>query len=160
MKKGVAFKIDILKKIVFESIFPFEEELFKIDVKLFRLVFKAVIICITFCRFSDFLILKDSDFHVHDEFVEIVFPNSKNDQYFEGTNSIIARSEEEFCPVKLIKLFFKRFNLNFNNANSELNKGKYVNFMISKQAGYLTALTNTRLSQSTSTYALEGCLKE
>ena len=73
------------------------------NVNDFRSVFRAIVIYFTFCRFSDFNVLKDRDFEDNGHFIDINFTNSKKDQYFEGTNSVISVSGENFCPVKLIR---------------------------------------------------------
>lgn len=120
------------------------------NVNDFRSVFRAIVIYFTFCRFSDFNVLRDRDFEDNGHFIEIDFTNSINDQYFEGTNSIIAASREEFCPVKLIRLFFKRFGLKF--AHEEGTEKSSVNFRLAKRGqGRSFALKSTNLSCSNAT---------
>ena len=70
------------------------------------------IIYSTMCRFVDFNFLKVKHFVFHDTHVEVTFPSSKNDQFFEGSKSIIAiQSDNDTCPVKIIKLYFDMFHL-------------------------------------------------
>ena len=85
------FPIDIFWLMAEREVYPFELELYKINSSNFRAIFRAIFIYFTFCRFSDFSILTDRDFTDHGHFVEVVFKKSKNDQYHEGTNSILAR---------------------------------------------------------------------
>ena len=131
VKKGTGYPIDIFSEIVVNEIFPYEFELYKVNVNDFRSVFRAIVIYFTFCRFSDFNVLRDRDFEDNGHFIEINFTNSKNDQYFEGTNSVISVSGENFCPVKLIRLFFKRFGLKF--AHEEGTEISSINFRLAKR---------------------------
>ena len=150
VKKGTGYPIDFFSEIVVNEIFPYEFELYKVNVNDFRSVFRAIVIYFTFCRFSDFNVLRDRDFEDNGHFIEINFTNSKNDQYFEGTNSVIPVSGENFCPVKLIRLFFKRFGLKF--AHEEGTETSSVNFRLAKRGqGRSFALKSTKLSCSTAT---------
>ena len=48
------------------------------------------IIYSTMSRFVDFNFLKVKHFVINDSHIEVNFPLSKNDQFFEGSKSIIA----------------------------------------------------------------------
>ena len=147
VKKGCLFPIDNIKILIEHEIMPFIDQVKKINAKNFRAIFRAVIIYFTFCRFSDFKKLKDVDFYDHGNFIEIIFKNSKNDQYFKGTNSILTSYDNSvLCPVKLTKLYFKKFGLNFASATSR--NSSYVNFYLTKQG---SAIKSKSLSQSNAT---------
>ncbi len=39
----------------------------------------------------------------------ITFPSAKNDQFNEGHTIVLAANGTDFCPVQLIKLYYRRF---------------------------------------------------
>ena len=115
VKKGFLFPIDYFKPIIEQEILPFINSPGKINVVNFRSLFQAIIIYFTFCRFDDFHDLQDQDFIDHDDFIEIVFRKSKNDQYHKGTKSVLVPSSEiNLCPVMLTRLIvFQNFQSPF-----------------------------------------------
>ena len=58
---------------------------------------------------------------------------------------IPVRPDSDFCPVKIIRLYFKCFGLRFGPGSS------YVNFRLCKQAGRHMPLTTVSLSASNAT---------
>ena len=150
VKKGSPFPIDIFWLMAEREVYLFELELYKINSSNFRAIFRAIFIYFTFCRFSDFSILTDRDFTDHGHFIEVVFKKSKNDQYHEGTNSILARSDRRPCPVELVRLYFKKFQLKF--ADQPGTEARFLNFRIAKRGlGREIPLPHKSLSQSTAT---------
>ena len=150
VKKGSPFPIDIFWLMAEREVYPFELELYKINSSNFRAIFRAIFIYFTFCRFSDFSILTDRDFRDHGHFIEVVFKKSKNDQYHEGTNSILARLDRRPCPVELVRLYFKKFQLKF--ADQPGTEARFLNFRIAKRGlGREIPLPHKSLSQSTAT---------
>ena len=65
---------------------------------------------------------------------------------------IVARPEAVICPVQLIRLYFQKFELDFNGS------GKSVNFRLQKQAGRHRPLWYTSLAQSNATKATRQLL--
>ena len=147
VKKACAFDNSVLLDLIQKIIVPVKDEIFRIKAEEFRALVRCVIIYHSFCRFSDYNILRDIDLDDQGSHIVIFFARSKNDQYYEGSSSFIpARPESAGCPVSVIRLYYKRFNLKFKGSTTT---GKYLNFRISKQHGYHSALAGTRLSQST-----------
>ena len=147
VKKACAFDNLVIQDLIQKIITPFKDELFKIKAEEFRALVRCVIIYHSFCRFSDYNILRDIDLDDQGSHIVIFFARSKNDQYYEGSSSYIpARPESAGCPVSVIRHYYRRFNLNFKG---NITTGKFLNFRISKQHGYHSALVGTRLSHST-----------
>ena len=122
------------------------DESHKIEASHFRSWFRAVIIYCTLCRFDEFSRLQDRHFTDKGDHVEIVFERRKNDQFGDNSKAVIAaRPEAAVCPVALIRLYFRTFQLQFQGS------GKSVNFRIQKQAGSHRPLWNTSLAQSNAT---------
>ena len=70
----------------------------------------------------------DSDFEDFGDYIQITFRKSKNDQYYKGSTSVIAKQlDSTTCPVKLIRLYFKHFGLKFKGKGD---KGVFVNFRV------------------------------
>ena len=134
---------DLIQKIVI----PWEKELYKIKAEEFRALVWCVIIYHSFCRFSNYNILRDTDLDDQGSHIVIFFAKSKNDQCYEGTSSFIpARPGVIGCPVTLVRQYYLRFNLNFKG---KVSSGKFLNFRISKHQGFHSALAQTHLAQST-----------
>ena len=105
-----------------------------------------MIIYCTLCRFDKFSRLTDTHFADKGDHVQIIFERRKNDQLGDNSRNVIAeRAGELACPVKLIRMYFNRFNLQFEGS------GKHVNFRIQKDGGRQIPLWNTSLSQSNAT---------
>ena len=121
-------------------------------------MFRAIFIYFTFCRFDDFHDLRDQDFVNHGDFLEVNFRKSKNDQFYQGTNSILVPSNDPIlCPVRITHLYFVKFNLNFQGSSF---KKKFVNFRIQNKNGKVTPLTEVMLSQSNATKYTKQLLVE
>ena len=158
IKKPHLFPIDTLNHIISVVVSPFELCPWEIDVTEFRALVRGIIYYYTFCRFSDYIILKDADFTDMIHYITIDFRHSKNDQFFQGSLSVIAaRPDDPCCPVRLIRLYFQRFDLNF--AKQGPSKG-YVNFRVAKYGGHYRALHNTRLGLSTATSQFRSLLSK
>ena len=132
---------ELIEKIVI----PHTDDPWKINPSDFRGVVRAAVYYYTFCRFDDFNILTDKDVQDCGDHLKIFFKRSKNDQWYNGSLSVIAAQDSTTCPVKLIRLYFSRFGLVFA---SELSTGTYLNFRLQKSAGSWKALPGSRLSQN------------
>lgn len=147
-KKATLFSVDVLKTLYTNHIAPFEDNPWKIDASAFRSIVRGNFYYYTLCRFSDYMQLKDTDVSDDGNCLKIHFRKSKNDQFYEGSYSYIAEQPGyPTCPVKLIRLYYKRFNLHFDHQG--LSQG-YLNFRICKN-GYHKALPKTRLGISSAT---------
>ena len=120
----------------------------EIDRFAIRSIFRMVIIFATMCRFKDFNSLQVKHFTFEDNFVEILFPTSKTFQLFQGTNSVIAKQSDDYCPVKIIRLYFELFNL-------ENLPEHYVNFRLHPKSW---RVQNLRLSYSNTVYYAQKLL--
>ena len=146
VKKATPFPISNFEIIISKEIYAHEEEIYRINAANFRAVFRAVIIYFTFCRFSDFNGLTDSHFNDKGDCIEITFPKSKNDQYFKGSSSVITEKPDSIlCPVRLTRLYFKRFHLKFKGNNI---CPKFINFRLRKQNGFVAPVPGERLAVS------------
>lgn len=153
-RKGNLFPIDFIQILIEKEIIPHKDEPKNINAIAFRAIFRAIIMYFTFCRFSDYRILKDTDFYNNDHSIEIIFQKSKNDQYFNGTNSLLSRYENStLCPVFLTNLYFAKFNLHF--ASDLTVKPSFINFYLTKKG---SAITNRSLSQCNATKSTKNLL--
>ena len=148
VKKPQNYSINVLNDLVLKLITPYEDELWLVSSSDFRSILRGLVYYYTWCRFADFKILKDGDFDDVGEYVKIFFKKSKNDQFYNGSTSIIAEQPgSSTCPVRIIRLYFKKFGLWFCDQEPT---GTFVNFRIQK-TGYYSAIPGTSLSQTTAT---------
>ena len=78
---------------------------------------KTMIDCIIInpTKEGDFVILTDQMLEDCGDYIKISLPRSKQDQYYAGTCSYISVYEDNgYCPVQLIRLYFKLTKLTFN----------------------------------------------
>ena len=146
VKKATGYSFNVVKELIAKEILPHITEVSKINVFHFRSIFRAVVIYCTFCRFDDFSRLTTADFSNHGDYIHIVLEHSKNDQFGDNSTSVIpARPDSDFCPVRLIRLYFQCFGLSFGTGKD------FVNFRLNKQAGRHVPLTTVSLSRSNAT---------
>ena len=155
VRKAHAFAIDVLNELIDKLVTPHVDEPWKINASDFRGIVRCVVYYYTFCRYSDFQILTDKDVSDCGDHLEIFFKRSKNDQYYNGSLSVIVAQDKSTCPVKLIRLYFRRFNLIFS---SELSTGTYLNFRLRTSGGPAVAIPNSRLSLTTATEKMRRTL--
>jgi len=82
VKKACAFNNLVIQDLIQKIIILFKDELFKIKAEEFRALVRCVIIYHSFCRFSDYNILRDIDLDDQGSHIVIFFARSKNDQYY------------------------------------------------------------------------------
>ena len=145
-KKAAKVDFNHIKLLMEKEIF--NKKQCEIDRFALRSIFRMVIIFATMCRYKDFNSLQVKHFTFEDNFVEILFPTSKMDQFFEGTNSVIAKQSDEYCPVKLIRLYFELFHLTNRPEH-------YVNFRLHPKSW---RVQNLRLSYSNAVYYAQKLL--
>ena len=113
----------------------------------FRTLFRMVIIYATMCRFNDFCLLKTSHFKFFEDHLIVYFPGAKNDQLFQGNETVIPKLEDaEFCPFSFIKLFFETFKLFRRDilVNFKLRKNSWVPVSDGKCFSYSAAVKSAR----------------
>lgn len=155
VKKAVLFDVLILNKLIGSIILPHQEELYKIKASEFRAVVRGIVIYYSFCRFSDYTQLLDTDLDDQGSHIVISFKKSKNDQYYEGSTSFISSRSSEFCLVKILRLYYQRFQLRFKG---HISSGKFVNFRVEKRNGYHATIVNTKLGVSSATDQMRALL--
>ena len=159
VRKANLFQISVFEPIIQKEILEHIDDLYKINATHFRSIFRAIIIYFTFCRFSDFRQLTDSNFEDLGDSILVTFPKSKNDQYYQGTTSVLPEKiGSKLCPVKITRLYFQRFKLNFKNA--KVIPAAFVNFRIAKREGYHVRIPGKTLCATNATKCTRELLKK
>ena len=151
--KAANYPLNVLKCLVARYITVYECDPMLIDAKAFRSIFRAVIQYFTFCRWNCFTYLQEKHLTVHVDSIQIYFPNAKNDQLHNGNISFLIANNTAFCPVKITKLYFKRFGLFFGSGE------KYLNFRLEKVEAGVIARPYCKLSYSTAVRDTKQLLK-
>jgi hypothetical protein len=107
-RKAGEVSLDKLKSMVDKHVTQFKNNIGEPDIFKLRCVTKMVVEYFTFCRFADFQQLKAKDIEEVGEDLLITFPSSKNDQYHNGQSTLLKRNGTDFCPVLIVKLYYKR----------------------------------------------------
>ena len=137
VKKATGYSFNVIKDLIGQEVLPFEQEPQKINVFHFRAIFRAVVIYCTFCRFDDFRRLTTSDFSDHGEYIKIIFEHSKNDQFGDNSSSVIpVRTDSDFCPVKIIRLYFRHRINNYIEDGATRVVFRLENFMSFDRNGF------------------------
>jgi hypothetical protein len=78
----------------------------------------------------------------------VTFPSSKNDQMHRGQQSCLAATNSPLCPVRITKLYFRRFGL---RMGAEQNDESFVSFRLRRQSARLLPIKTSVLSSSQAT---------
>ncbi len=123
-----------------------------------RSLFRAFIIYYTFCRNSDFVKLRDSDFEDRHNYILITFRSSKTDQYFQGTNNVLPEKPDiSVCPVFLTRVYFNKFGFKFANEGNV--RPKFISCQFPRK-GRLFPLFDKPLHNNTATRHMRRLLAE
>ena len=95
-----------------------------------------------FLRFSELANIKASNIIFHDTHVEITIESSKTDVYRQGNTVLIARTNSDLCPVRMLESYLKLSNIPFNSSEFIF---RSVSFLKSKNV-YVLCKNNKPLS--------------
>ena len=157
VKKATEVKFGTLQKMVREYILPHENDIFRVDVFKLRTITRVVVEYYTFCRGADYRQLQARNIEEVGEDLLITFPKAKNDQLHEGRTTMLAANQGDTCPVRLVKLYYKRFGLKFGEAASDTS---YLHCRIRKHGGRHYADKKHQASMSLAAEELKGILAE
>jgi hypothetical protein len=113
-----------------------------------RTAFRALFIYHTLCRYSCFAKLQAKHFEPTGDDIMVTFPSSKNDQMHRGQQSCLAATNSPLCPVRITKLYFRRFGL---RMGAEQNDESFVSFRLRRQSARLLPIKTSVLSSSQAT---------
>ena len=151
------FDVKTLNVLIDKVILPHESELYKIKVAEFRAIARGLVMYFSFCQFSDYSQLKDTDLDDQGSHIVVNFKKSKNDQYYEGSSCFIPARDSPCCPVKILRLYYRRFHLHFKGHESS---NIFLNFRVAKRHGYHLAIANTKLAVNTATSQMRSLLNK
>ena len=83
-------------------------------------------------RFEDYISISAADVHDMGDYLKIIVPHSKNDQFYTGSTSVITANGERHCPLVVFRYYFKFFRLEFGNPAY---KDKFLNGRFYKDGG-------------------------
>ncbi len=131
-KKAKEVKLELLQGMVSKYVTPHVGNISGVDVFKFRTIVRLVVEYFTFCRFSDYQKLRAKHLELVGGDILVTFPSSKNDQYHNGQSTLLKENGTDFCPVRLIKLYYKRFGWQFGAASRD---EAYLFCMMRKSGG-------------------------
>jgi len=146
VKKATGYSWLIFVDLIQKEVVPHLDNPGRIDAFHFRSLVRAAVIYFTLCRFDDYQRLTDREVTDEGTYIKLIFLRSKNDQFGDNSISVIQeRPESPACPVRLIRLYFRRFGLKFGGS------GKLLNFRLRKTQGTHEAITTHGVCQSNAT---------
>jgi hypothetical protein len=146
VKKATGYSYIIISDLIQREVLVHEDNLERVDAFNFRSLVRAVIIYFTFCRFDDYSRITDREVTDEGTYIKIIFCRSKNDQFGDNSISVIPeRPGCAECPVRLIRMYFRRFGLRFGGT------GKLLNFRLKKEAGRHLAIGEAGICASNAT---------
>lgn len=115
VRKKEAIPVKLVERILQEKILPYKYDVMKINLEIFRTVYKWVIQAKTICRLEEFLKLRAEDFRPLEEGDGIMVSfcrGAKNDQMHRGSERALTREVNKIiCPYELTIMYFERCNL-------------------------------------------------
>jgi len=155
VKKAQPLECEDLAKVL-HAVFPPGDTIGFADPVEMRTAFRSLIEYHTFCRFSDFCHLRAKHFELVKDDIVITFPTAKNDQLHKGQETCIAATPDSpLCPVRITKLYFKRFFLRFGREQGD---ESFVNFQLRHQTYRLVPIYNKTISRSSAVSDLRKLL--
>jgi len=121
-----------------------------------RTAFRMLVVYHTLCRLDCFRHLKAFHFERVGTDILLTFPSAKNDQLHQGRDSCLVATDTEFCPVKICRIFFRRFGLSFGAAAADQS---FVNFRLRRDRGLAVPIKHSCLSASQATADLRALLR-
>lgn len=110
-----------------------------------RTAFRALFIYHTLCRYSCFSKLQAKHFEAVDNDILVTFPSSKNDQMHNGQQSCLAATDSPLCPVRITKLYFRRFGLRMGAAANDCS---FISFRLRRESARLLPIRDSVLSST------------
>jgi hypothetical protein len=124
---------------VLSRVFPPHDRVGLAEASHMRTTFRLVVEYHTLCRLACFRQLRACHFEPAGDNIIITFPTAKNDQLHLGRSSCLVASGSDFCPVRIIRLFFQRFGLAAGDKS-------FVNFCIQREASRVLPIRDKSLS--------------
>jgi hypothetical protein len=155
VKKATPFGVTELRTMIDFVIYQNEEKGVPIPVQEFRALVRALVVFYSWMRFNDYQQIQDT--HVEDigDYMKIFIPLSKNDPFFAGSHSYIPASGGKYCPVYILRHYFKLFKLDFEYSGPV---ERFLNFRVVNKNGTLYPLLNTSLSYTTAKEQMRNLL--
>jgi hypothetical protein len=155
VKKAPVISIEDLQRILDMLYVPFKSHIAEINPLYFRTIFRLMIEYHTLCRLNCFRQLRACHFELIRGDILITFPHAKNDQLHQGQSSFLVASDSEYCPVRLTKLYFRKFGLHFG---MEAGDNTFVNFQLRRHAAVTAVIPHRSLSTTGATEHLRKLL--
>ncbi len=121
-----------------------------------RTAFRMIVVYHTLCRLDCYSKLRAHHFEKVGADIVITFPSAKNDQFHKGNQSCLAATGTAFCPVRITKLFFWRFGLQFG---AQANDTTPLNFRLRRLGEATVPVRTGLLSRAQSTRDLQALLR-
>ena len=90
------------------------------------------------------------------DYLKIIVPHSKNDQFFVGSTSVIAATNERNCPLNVFRYHFKFFGLEFGNPAHDK---KFLNGWFYRDGGRYRMINGKVLCHSNSTMDMRQLIR-
>jgi hypothetical protein len=155
VKKAPVISVEDLQHILDRLYVPFMSHISEINPLYFRTIFRLLIEYHTLCRLNCFRQLRACHFEVVRDDILITFPHAKNDQLHQGQSSFLVATGSVYCPVRLTKLYFRKFDLRFGSAAAD---PTYVNFQLRRHAATTAVIPHRSLSSTGATEHLRKLL--
>ena len=107
VKKAKVLVEDQVKSILKNALWADEKK----DLSQWRTAVKLYTYYVTFCRYNCYSKLTFGCFDFQEDFVEIKFPSSKNDQHYNGSSTILKITNDDFCPKLIYQTYFKLMDI-------------------------------------------------
>ena len=141
-KKAAELPLDTIKFLVKVELVAHSENVHLINPLVLRTLFRTTVEYFLHCRFNDFCKLEARHFFLNGSGIEVTFPSGKTDQLHQGSSSFLVANGSDFCPVWIVKTYFRRAGFYFSNEQTDHSK---VNCRIRKSGGQWIFQPNTVL---------------
>ncbi len=157
MRKAREVPLGLLQEMVHKYVTKFGDNIFHADIFKLRTVVRLTVIYFTFCCLSDYRQLQARHFEKVGRDILVTFPSSKNDQFHHGSSTLLKENDSGFCPVKILRLYFKRLGFNFGKEAADKS---YLHCRVRKEGGWRRGDGRVAASESKAREELKALLKD
>ena len=155
VKKAAQVDFQVLIDMMEKFVNPFSNNIFEADIFKLRTVVRVVTEYYTFCRGADYRELKAKHVEESGPDLMVTFPKAKNDQLHQGKCTLLKANDGPVCPVRAMKLMFKRFEYKFGKEGGD---ESYLHCRIRRSGGRRVADGKFQASMSLAREELQAIM--
>jgi hypothetical protein len=156
VKKAAPLPVQHILALLDKHITPYLDNINLVPAAIFRTLVRLLVEYHTLCRLACYRLLRAKHVEIVGQDLVITFVGSKNDRFHNGQASCLVATGSQYCPVRLLRLYFRRFGLQFGAAAGD---DSFLLFQLRRSAADTLPVVSRALSYSGATDDLRRLLR-